>query len=151
MTPAERGDLAANLLPYAAGLACIVQGDGDRTDVAHLLNRMNYQEQIALIVVLAGLVDIDRSLIDALSWLTWDENGEPLPQARPSRSKGTVAGMAKFEQKPNNNHALLLHEQKVMARCLNRRPEVSQLDIAAQLGVDERTVGRWIHESEAAA
>jgi hypothetical protein len=147
----QRGELAANLLPYAAGLACIVQGDGDATDVAHLLNQMNYQEQIALIVVLAGLVDTSRSLVDALSWLTWDKDGNPLPETRRSRSKGTVADIAKFEQKPNDNHALLLHEQKVMARCMNRRPDVSHTNIAEHFGIDERTVGRWIHESEAAA
>ncbi len=59
----ECGDLAEEMLPVAARLATIVQGDGGREDVAELLGRLDLMQTGALAVVLAGLVDPDRSWV----------------------------------------------------------------------------------------
>ncbi|RSS82203.1 hypothetical protein EF919_39760, partial [Streptomyces sp. WAC02707] len=74
----ERGDLAEEMLPVAARLATIVQGDGGREDVAELLGQLNLVQTGALAVVLAGLVDPDRSLGALWGWLDFDEYGRPV-------------------------------------------------------------------------
>lgn len=75
VSTAERGDLAERMLPVAGRLASIVRGDGGLQDVRQLIGGLGAQEQIALLVVLAGLVDPDTPVADALRWLDFNEDG----------------------------------------------------------------------------
>ncbi|MFD3336110.1 hypothetical protein ACFWV1_26205 [Streptomyces sp. NPDC058700] len=85
LTTQDRGDLAEEMLPVAARLATIVQGDGGVQDVEELLGKLGQQEQIALLVVLAGLVDPDRSVGALLGWLDFDEYGAPIEAVQAGR------------------------------------------------------------------
>ncbi|MFZ3475255.1 hypothetical protein ACODT3_42885 [Streptomyces sp. 4.24] len=84
----ERGDLAEKMLPVAGRLASIVRGDGGLQDVQHLLAGLGAQEQVALLVVLAGLVDPDTPVADALRWLEFNENGETIVPELPGWNQG---------------------------------------------------------------
>jgi len=86
-----RGDLAEQMLPVAAHLACIVHGDGGPEDVAAVLGRLSGAEWTALVVTLAGLVSPDVPLREALAWLTHDEHGQPLDEAPPVGTVRTAA------------------------------------------------------------
>jgi hypothetical protein len=77
LTATQRGDLAEELLPVAALLACIVHGDGDHHDITHHTARYDRHELVALLVVMAGLVDPEQRISDALTHLTYDETGRP--------------------------------------------------------------------------
>lgn len=91
LTAEQRGDLAEQLLPVAARLSCIVHGDGGDRDAHQAIARLTPEQRDALLIVLAGLVDPDAKLSDALSYLAWDEHGRP---QRPARVGGTVRDLA---------------------------------------------------------
>lgn len=71
-------ELAEAMIPVAARLVVAVHGEGGRDDVAALWAELTPQEHVALAVVLAAMVNPDRSLGAALGWITWDEKGDPL-------------------------------------------------------------------------
>lgn len=91
MTAEQRGDLAEAMLPEAAGLVVEVH-EGSADDIRLRLQGLTRHELEAVAVVLAGLADPDRGLKEALSWVTFDEAGDPLD--RPSDSKRTVREVA---------------------------------------------------------
>lgn len=91
LTAEQRGDLAEQLLPVAARLACIVHGDGGDRDAHQAIARLSPDERDALLIVLAGLVDPDARLTDVLAYLAWDETGKP---QRPARVGGTIRDLA---------------------------------------------------------
>jgi len=142
MTPTERGDLAERLLPIAAGLACITHGDGDQRDIAHTLQKLDQAERDALIVVLAGLINPDTRLVEALGYITWDETGRPATKT-PDLS-GTLRDIAVWRTVPSGIVQLLADEQKYAAHVLYHDRSFTQGEIAEQIGVDVKTVGRWI-------
>ena len=76
MTPNERGDLAERLLPKALDFAGLVHGDGDTEDIARFLRTLRPVERDWFPVILAALVDVDRTEADMLRWITWDEHGQ---------------------------------------------------------------------------
>lgn len=146
MTPTERGDLAEQLLPVAARLACIVHGDGGPRDIQQIIARLTPHERDALLVVLAGLVDPDQPAQDALGYLAWDEHGRPAHPAIPDG--GTVRDLAEewWEQ-----HA---QPTPVDPRAAARELLLQGLraeQVAARIGVTERTVFRWQAAWQAAA
>ncbi|MFD9721058.1 hypothetical protein [Streptomyces sp. NPDC059076] len=67
--------MAEEMLPVAANLAVLVHGDGGPEDIQEVLDGLDEAQRAALIVVLAGLVDPDRPLGEALGWLDFDEAG----------------------------------------------------------------------------
>ncbi|MFE6126675.1 hypothetical protein ACFQ6Q_00160 [Streptomyces sp. NPDC056437] len=67
--------MAEQLLPVAAELVTLVHGDGGPRDVHQALARLDAAQKDALLVVLAGLVDPDQPMGEALAWLDFDENG----------------------------------------------------------------------------
>lgn len=91
LTPEQRGDLAEELLPVAARLACLVHGDGGARDIHQAVARLNQDQRDALLIVLAGLVDPDAHLNDILGYITWDEHGQP---DRATRVTGTLRDLA---------------------------------------------------------
>ena len=86
MTPRDRrrtarrlGNLAERLVPVAGELIQVVHGEGDREAVGVLLGRLSAGEKDALLVVLAGIADPAVPVEQALGWVTWTEDGDPLP------------------------------------------------------------------------
>ncbi|NUS25094.1 MAG: hypothetical protein HOV92_12840 [Streptomyces sp.] len=92
LTAAQRGDLAEEMLPVAAHLAVLVHGDGGPEDVAEVIAGLDDTQKNALLVVLAGMVDPDQPVGNALSWMAVTKNQAlPVP--------------AWMEQKPLREHA----------------------------------------------
>lgn len=89
---AARGDLAEALVREAAFLAMAVR-DRDPADIATRLAGLTRHELEALAVVLAAMVDPDRTMHDALGWIDFDEHGQPLektPRKDGRRIRNTV-------------------------------------------------------------
>lgn len=59
----------------AANLAVLVHGEGGPEDVQEVLDGLSEEQRMALIVVLAGLVDPEQPLGKALGWLDFNEHG----------------------------------------------------------------------------
>ncbi|MFE1321652.1 hypothetical protein [Kitasatospora phosalacinea] len=132
LTATERGDLAERLIPIAAALSCVVHGDGDRQAVAHILNQLDPTERDALIVVLAGLVDPEQSLGQALGYLTWDEHGAP---AEPPTTAKTVRQAAALiyppTEQPTRRTAEIVEDTTLLViRGLSRAEIASRLQIS---------------------
>lgn len=89
----QRGDMVETLMPEAAGLVVDVH-EGSADDIKTRLQGLTRHELEAMAVLLAALVDPDRSLKDALAWVTFDEAGEPLERKYKSRSTRAVRDMA---------------------------------------------------------
>ncbi|OPC84158.1 hypothetical protein B4N89_27415 [Embleya scabrispora] len=66
-----------SLIPLAARLIVLVHGEGGRSDIGEFLAGLSDDERWALLVVLAAMVNPDRSLGAALGWVAWDERGDP--------------------------------------------------------------------------
>jgi hypothetical protein len=75
LTSRQRGDLAEQMLPVAANLAVLVHGDGGPEDIGEVLSGLSDTEKNALLVVLAGMVDLDRPVGSGLSWTAVTRNG----------------------------------------------------------------------------
>lgn len=77
-----RGDLAEAMLPAAAALIAAVR-DGTRAEVGRVLSVIAPENMHALAVVLAAMVDPDRSIADLLAWVTFDEHEGAAAGSRP--------------------------------------------------------------------
>lgn len=75
----ERGELVDELMPVAARVATLVQGDGGPAEAVFVLRGLTQYELECLTIVLAGLVDPDRPMGALLGWLDFDEYGRPVP------------------------------------------------------------------------
>jgi len=105
---AERlGELAAECVPLAAELACLVRDEG-RAAIARFLRPLGGdripERARALLVVLAAMVDIDRSPEDLLAWVDFGPSArlpfDPSvpPGGRPAGSGcGTYAAYARHK------------------------------------------------------
>lgn len=80
----QRGDLVLALLPEAAGLVTAVREESQEEITARLRGLSQYELEVVA-VILAAMVDPDRGLGEAFSWLQFDEHGNPLPPAGPSK------------------------------------------------------------------
>lgn len=141
LTASERGDLAERMLPIAARITAIVHGDGDARDITHATEQLDRGELIALIVCLGALANPDRSVADALGFITWDENGNHVPAVLPvSPVRGLVPGHVVT---PSRNDELFIAEKKRAAHRLHDVHGLGPRAIAQQIGIDERTVARW--------
>ncbi|MFD4394701.1 hypothetical protein [Kitasatospora sp. NPDC058478] len=146
MMTEQPGDTAERLLPIAAGLACIVRGEGGPREIAHILGELGDHERDVMIVVLAGLVDPDRPVAEVLGYLTWDEHGRPT--SAPTLDK-TLREIAVMPNLPSPLISWLKAERQQEARMRYRTGE-TQGEIAQYMGVDVQTVGRWIRAGVAA-
>ena len=89
-TSAEsRRQLVERMLPMAANLAVLVHGEGGPEDIAEVLAGLDDTEKNALLVVLAGMVDLEQPVGKGLSWIAVTENQAlPVPawlEQRPLR------------------------------------------------------------------
>jgi hypothetical protein len=114
-----RGDLAEEMLPVAARLACIVHGDGGPGEVRAELAALTPEQTTALIVVLAGLVDPQRPVGTALGWLDFDEDAQPI--VPPWEDSTLLAALA--EEDPGDDD--LVDEVAVRAYAAGRRVSVT--------------------------
>lgn len=92
MSVEQRGGLVEEMLPVAANLAVLVHGEGGPEDIAQVLAGLDEGQKNALIVVLAGMVDLDQPVGRGLSWTAVTKN-----QALPTG--------AWMDQKPIREHA----------------------------------------------
>lgn len=83
---AARGDLAEELVPEAVDLAMAVREES-REEIAARVGGLSRHRLEALVVVLAAMVDPDRSVQDALGWL---EERELVEEARAAVAAGGV-------------------------------------------------------------
>jgi DNA-binding NarL/FixJ family response regulator len=146
LTTTERGDLAEQLLPIAARLSCLVHGDGDQRDIHQTIARLGQDERDALLIVLAGLVDPEAPVADALRYLTWDEHGRP---AAPGPLAGTIRSLADTGEWPLVgwlSEDMLRWERERTLRAAARRGETHS-EIGVRLGVSSKTVERWLAAS----
>jgi hypothetical protein len=143
LTATERGELAERLLPVAAKLACIVHGDGDHHDVDHHTRAFDRTELLALVVVLAGLVNPDQSATDALSYVTWDAAGRPAAAVDAGRvtireltgkitgPMGLGADMVTTSERIRRAHHLFSHD------------DLTVTEVARAIGASPRLVEKW--------
>ena len=71
LTPRQRCDLAAELVPYAVQLAATVR-DGSPDDIQRLLWDIPAGHMPAFAVVLAAMIDVSKTPAALLDWVTWD-------------------------------------------------------------------------------
>lgn len=149
-TATERGDLAQRLLPTASKLACIVHGDGDWRDIAFHTRRLDRDELLALTVVLAGLVDPEQRIDDALGYLSWDEYGAPAPALANGRK--TIRGLSAQINGPETYGAaqILKSEQMMLAREIHVGQGLTATETAAIVGCDPDTIHKWAQKGWAA-
>ncbi|GAB2467882.1 hypothetical protein GCM10027187_40050 [Streptosporangium sandarakinum] len=74
----HREHLARHLLQVAMHLACMVRDEAPE-DVAAYLAALSPAEREHLPIILAALVDVDRTEEELLAWITWDAEGRALP------------------------------------------------------------------------
>lgn len=145
LTPEERGDLAEDLLPYAARLACLTHGDGDGEDIQRTLARLDETQRAALIIVLASMVDPGAALQDVLGHVTWDEHGRPAGGRLLPGTVRSLSYLRRWPETPGGAHAVLEAEQRHEAWVLSATGATHEA-IAVRLGVAARTVARWLSE-----
>ena len=152
-TPEQLGDMAEALLPEAAGLVVDVH-EGSADDIKTRLAGLSRHELEAVAVLVAALADPDRSLKDALSWVTFDEHGAP--NTSPMESRRTVRESAPVVRSRNRGLDVAVVERALgpsRAVPMNRderraaielgvRRGMSYDDLAERLGMDRDTVKR---------
>lgn len=86
MNPEEQADLVESLVPLAARLVGAVHDDGP-SEVARVLNLLAPAHYPAFAVVLAAMVNPDRSVVELLGWVDW----EGMPDVQDSLFMGSFA------------------------------------------------------------
>lgn len=93
LTAEQRGDMVEALMPEAAGLVVDVH-EGSADDIKTRLSGLTRHELEALAVVLAAIADPDRTMKDALAWVTFDEHGDRVAPSRTTNSEKAVRDLA---------------------------------------------------------
>lgn len=104
-TPEEvqaAGDTAERVVPVASRLVSLVRDDGHVYEITALLRALKGVELEALAVTLAAMVDPDRTVPDLLSWVTFDEHGNPVA---PPVAAQTEPGPGDQWTRPCGTHA----------------------------------------------
>ncbi|MFD8469046.1 hypothetical protein ACFV10_28560 [Streptomyces cyaneofuscatus] len=154
LTASQRGDMVEALLPEAAGLVVDVH-EGSADDIKTRLRGLTRHELEAVAVVLAALADPDRGLKDALSWVTFDEHGQPAatPALAVVRTVRDAAPVVKPKGYGIDTSAVLRALSPGPAVELNRderrlaietgiRRGMTYDDVAERLGMDRYSVKR---------
>ena len=75
-TPQAKGRLAERAVQPAMNLACLVHGDGGPGEIADVINGLKPPQVRAMLVVLAAMVDVERTCDEVLGWIDWDVRGK---------------------------------------------------------------------------
>lgn len=78
------GHLAERMVPVAAELAFAVR-ERDVNGIGEFLAPYGPQEIYALLIVLAAMVDIDKTEDELLAWVSWTEFAPPCRDAAPAK------------------------------------------------------------------
>lgn len=144
-TAAEaRGDLAEQLLPVAAHMACLVHGDGGASDIQQALAGLDSTQRDALIVVLAAMVDPDRPVGAALGWLDFNEHGAAA--VAPVDDRDTIRTLAESVEPELDEHYVdpaavdaYLHGQNVV---VSKAEQLEAIRIGCALGMSYQDFDR---------
>ncbi|MFJ9799897.1 hypothetical protein [Streptomyces sp. NPDC101145] len=159
----ERGDLAEAMLPEAAALVVDVH-EGSADDVATRLRGLSRHELEAAAVVLAAMVDPDRSLAEALGWVTFDEYGRPAQPPRKKSKRLVREAVRSTLDRTQGVDAVRVERalvpgplvelnqwERTAAVELGVRRGMSYDDLAERLGIDRASVMRsWERSKERA-
>ncbi|MER5322397.1 DUF7368 family protein [Streptosporangium roseum] len=94
VTTRGRARFTEHLLTIATHLACMVR-DESGDSVAAYLDTLTSTERAHLPIIMAALIPVDRTVNDLLSWITWDEHGNPLPGKQSMAKKATAGARLK--------------------------------------------------------
>lgn len=75
---ARLGELADRMVGKACELACMVRDFG-QDEIGEFIGALSGDEVRALLVVQAAMIPVEQTRAELLSWVTWDEYGNPLP------------------------------------------------------------------------
>jgi hypothetical protein len=147
VTPEEGGDRVEQLVPIAARIACVVNGDGDHHDVHHHTKGLGREDLLRLIVILGAMVDPDQAVDDALGFITWDEHGRPAPPVV-CGPRLRIRGLASDVKAPTKlgAAAVIRSEQIQQARELHLGQGYTMTEVGTRMGVDPDTVRKWAAE-----
>lgn len=133
-----RGDLAERLVPVAAELAARVR-DEDRQSLGDFLAQYTRAERDALLIVVAAMVDVDRTPAELLAHVTFDEFGQVLDGAAPALPRCSTEP----EAEPEAGSRLPARERNLQTfaelRAQGLRPEQA----AVRMGKAPRTGWRY--------
>lgn len=92
LTSRQRQSLGSRTLQAALDLATMIR-DQDADACHTFIQSLPQDEQAALPYILAALVPVDQPVNRLLDWVTWDDDGRPIPDAR--RQLATAARRVK--------------------------------------------------------
>lgn len=156
LTPEQRGDMVEALMPEAAGLVVDVH-EGSADDIKARLSGLTRHELEALAVVLAAIADPDRTLKDALAWVTFDEHGGRIAPSHTTRSEKAVRDLAPTTRRQlagvdivavhralavKDGSVALNREERRLAIEVGLRRGLSYELVARRLGMEVDTVKR---------
>lgn len=130
----ERGDLAERLVPVAAELAARVR-DEDRESLGEFLARYTRAERDALLIVVASMVDVDRTPAELLAHVTFDEFGQLLDGAAPV--------LPRCSPEPEAGPRLPVREQNLLTFAELRTQGLRPEQAALRMGKARRTGWRY--------
>lgn len=150
-----RGDLADALVEKASALAVAVREE-TREEIAAHLSGLDRVELEALAVVLAAMIDPDKLLHEMLSWVDFDEYGNPAEpfvprRQRSARERATLRPVAAAPVRIDwtaVNRALagdpveLTQNERVAAVDVGIRSGMSKGEVGQALGMTNAAVGR---------
>lgn len=141
MTSEERGDLAESLVPVAAELTFLVRDEG-REAIGEWLDSHGVTDDWtrALLVVLAARSSVDITDEQAYDWITWDEHGAPLEQTIP------LLPVLPVPAADPASVSLAVPGQPAAGAAIREARTgagMSQRALAAEAGVNHRTVSGW--------
>lgn len=162
LTAEQRGDMAEELLPQAAGLIVDVH-EGSTDEIRDRLASLSRHELEGLAVVLSALADPERGVKEALGWVTFDEFGD---RARPSETGKSVRDLAPSMRRRlagvdvvavhralagSGQSVRLTTSERRMAIQVGHRRGMPRAAIAERLGMTEDAVSRtWERVKERA-
>ncbi|MGW2221284.1 hypothetical protein ACWCSD_40405 [Nonomuraea sp. NPDC001684] len=86
LTDRQRQQLGERTLEAALTLAVMIR-DQDADTCRDFVQALPHEQRDALPYILAAIVPVDQPVTRLLEWITWDEDGRPIPDARQQVAK----------------------------------------------------------------
>ena len=126
--PKAMGALAESLIWPAIDLVGLVKGGGDRDEIGQLLSDLTDEQRWAFPVILAAMVDDERTPDELLSWVTFSEYGRSYgvphtvtPRWRVEARCGTVESLRRHDLLGEDCETCTTAETARAARGAERR------------------------------